>query len=49
MGLTLDSSILIGTERAKRPLSALLSSLEAEHSQTEFLISTVTVMELEHG
>ena len=49
MGLVLDSSVLIAAERGKRPVSELLSSLEAEYAETEFLLSSVTVMELEHG
>lgn len=49
MGLVLDSSVLIATERENRPVSALLASLSAELSETEFLLSSITVMELEHG
>ncbi len=49
MGLVLDSSVLIAAEREKRPVSQLLAPLEAEHSETGFLLSSITVMELEHG
>ena len=49
MGLVLDSSVLIAAEREKRPVSALLASLSAEHAETEFLLSAISVMELEHG
>ncbi len=49
MGLVLDSSVLIAAERENRPVSQLLASLEAGHSETEFLLSSITVMELEHG
>lgn len=49
MGLVLDSSVLITAERQKRPVSELLASLEAEHLETEFVLSSITVMELEHG
>ena len=49
MGLVLDSSVLIAAEREKRPVSRLLASLSTEHSETEFLLSAVSVMELEHG
>lgn len=49
MGLVLDSSVLIAAEREKRPVSEILASLSAELSETEFLLSPVTVMELEHG
>ena len=49
MGLVLDSSALIAAEREKRPVSELLTSLESEHLKAEFLLSSITVMELEHG
>jgi tRNA(fMet)-specific endonuclease VapC len=49
MGVVLDSSELIAAEREKRPVSQLLASLSAELSETEFLLSAITVMELEHG
>jgi predicted nucleic acid-binding protein len=49
MGLVLDSSVLIAAEREERPVSDLLSSLSAEYSETEFLLSSISVMELEHG
>ncbi len=49
MGLVLDSSVLITAEREKLPVSELLASLESEHSEAEFLLSSITVMELEHG
>jgi tRNA(fMet)-specific endonuclease VapC len=49
MGLVLDSSVLIAAEREKRPVSQLLASLSADYSETEFLLSSISVMELEHG
>ena len=49
MGLVLDSSVLIAAEREKRPVSHLLSSLETSYAETVFVISSITVMELEHG
>lgn len=49
MGLVLDSSVLIAAEREKRPVSLLLVSLSEELSEAEFLLSSITVMELEHG
>jgi len=49
MGLVLDSSVLIAAEREKRAVSQLLASLSTEHSETEFLLSSISVMELEHG
>ncbi len=49
MGLVLDSSVLIAAEREKRPISQLPASLSAEHSETEFLLSSISVVEMEHG
>ena len=49
MGLVLDSSVLIAAERERQPVSNLLSSLEADHFETQFILSAITVMELEHG
>src|SRR5258708_4661044 len=49
MGLALDSSVLIAAERGRQPVSHLLASLEIDYSQTQFIISSITVMELEHG
>ena len=49
MGLVLDSSVLIAAERERRPVSLLLASLSEELSEAEFLLSSITVMELEHG
>ncbi len=49
MGLVVDSSVLIAGEREKRPVSQLLASLSADYSETKFLLSSISVMELEHG
>jgi tRNA(fMet)-specific endonuclease VapC len=49
MGLVLDSSVLIAAEREKRSVSNLLSSLETGYLETQFILSAITVMELEHG
>ena len=49
MGLVLDSSVLIAAERDERPVSQLLASLSAEYSESKFLLSSISVMELEHG
>ncbi len=49
MGLVLDSSVPIAAEREKRPVSQLLSSLETRYLETRFILSSITVMELEHG
>jgi predicted nucleic acid-binding protein len=49
MGLVLDSSVLIAAERIGQPVSHLLLTLEADYAETEFVLSSITVMELEHG
>ena len=49
MGLVLDSSVLIAAERAKRPVSQLLAALSTDYWEAEFLLSSISVMELEHG
>jgi tRNA(fMet)-specific endonuclease VapC len=49
MGLVLDSGLLITAERDTKPVSDLLVMLEREHGETEIVLSSVTVIELEHG
>jgi tRNA(fMet)-specific endonuclease VapC len=49
VGLVLDSSVLISAERDRRPFGDMLLSLENDHAETEFLLSSISVMELEHG
>jgi tRNA(fMet)-specific endonuclease VapC len=49
MGLVLDSGVLIAAERDARPASELLATLEREHGETEIVLSSITVIELEHG
>ena len=49
MGLVLDSGVLIAAERDARPVSELLATLEHEHGETEIVLSSITVIELEHG
>ena len=49
MGLVLGAGAFIAAEREHRPVSGLLSSLQAGHSETKFPLSSITVMELEHG
>ena len=49
MGLVLDSSVLISAEREKLPVSQLPSSLETSYLEARFVLSSITVMELEHG
>ncbi len=49
MGLVLDSGVLIAAEREAKPVSAVLAMLEKEHGETEIVLSSITVIELEHG
>ncbi len=49
MGLVLDSGVLISAERDARPVSELLAALEHEHGESEIVLSSITVIELEHG
>jgi predicted nucleic acid-binding protein len=49
MGLVLDSGVLIAAEREAKPVSDLLLELEQRHGETEVVISSITVIELEHG
>ena len=49
MGLVLDSGALIAAERDAMPVSELLATLEREHGETEIVLSSITVIELEHG
>lgn len=41
--------MLIAAERDARPVSELLAILEHEHGETEIVLSSITVIELEHG
>jgi len=49
MGLVLDSGVLIVAERDGRPVSELPAALEQVYGETEIVLSSVTVVELEHG
>jgi hypothetical protein len=49
MGLVLDSGVVIAAERDIKPVSELLTALEHEHGETETVLSSITVIELEHG
>jgi predicted nucleic acid-binding protein len=49
MGLVLDSGVLISAERDARPVSELLAALEHQHGASEIVLSSITVIELEHG
>jgi len=49
MGLVLDSGVLIAAERNAKPVSELLAGLEEVHGETKIVLSSITVIELEHG
>ncbi len=49
MGIVLDSSVLVSTEREALPVSTLLSKLQRQHTVTEIVVSAISVVELEHG
>jgi tRNA(fMet)-specific endonuclease VapC len=49
MGLVLDSGVLIAAEREAKSVSELLARLEHVHGETEIVLSSITVIELEHG
>src|SRR5262245_57474739 len=47
--LVLDSGVVIAAERDAKSVSELLTALEYEHGENEIVLSSITVMELEHG
>jgi tRNA(fMet)-specific endonuclease VapC len=49
MGLVLDSSVLIVAEREAKPVSTLLAELQQGLGENEIVLSSITVVELEHG
>ena len=49
MGLVLDSSVLIVGEREAKPVSGLLATLKQQYGESEVVLSSITVIELEHG
>jgi predicted nucleic acid-binding protein len=49
MGLVLDSSVLIVAEREAKPVSSLLVALQQQNGENEIVLSSITVVELEHG
>lgn len=49
MGLVLDSSVLTFAERETKPVSSLLAGLQQQHGENEIVLSSITVVELEHG
>lgn len=49
MGLALDSSVLVYSERHELSVSELLEQLQMLHGVTEIVVSAISVVELEHG
>ncbi|HLH00816.1 MAG TPA: PIN domain-containing protein [Bryobacteraceae bacterium] len=49
MGLVLDSSVLIVAEREAKPVSSLLAEVQQQHGENEIVLSSISVVELEHG
>ncbi len=49
MGLILDTSILIDSERRREGVEDILRRIRAEHGEIDIAISTVSVVELSHG
>jgi predicted nucleic acid-binding protein len=49
MGLVLDSGVIIAAERDAKPVTELLATLDREFGETEIVLSSITVIELEHG
>ena len=48
MGIVIDSSVLIATERSEVS-GRVYGVAGSEYAETKFLLSSITVMELEHG
>jgi hypothetical protein len=46
MGLVLDSSVPVASERKGLPVSALLVALQEQHEETEIVVSAISVVEL---
>lgn len=49
MGLILDSSVLIASERKGRSVYGMLAAIRGSHSDIEIGISVISLMELAHG
>jgi hypothetical protein len=41
--------VLIVAEREARPVSGLLAALKQEHGESDIVLSSISVIELEHG
>ena len=49
MGMILDSSVIVASERRGHDVVQILEQIETAHGETEIGISVVTVAELTHG
>ncbi len=49
MGLVLDSGVSIAAELDTKPVSELPATLARAHGETDIVLSSITVIELEHG
>ena len=49
MGLVLDSSVIVAAERQDLPISEFLETLQQQHGISEIVLSSISVVELEHG
>lgn len=49
MGLILDSSVLISSERRGETVKQVIQRVQAVHGETESALSVVTIIELTHG
>lgn len=49
MGIVLDSSVIIATERRGYSVREMLNQVQAAQGNTEIGVSVVTIAELEHG
>lgn len=49
MGLVLDSGVLIAAERDAKPVQSTLVHGQSEYGENEIVLSSITVIELEHG
>ena len=49
MGLILDSSVLIASERSSETVPNILRRIQGIHGETESSLSAITIVELTHG
>jgi tRNA(fMet)-specific endonuclease VapC len=49
MGLVLDSGVIIAAERQNEPFSDVIADIRQETGRTNIVLSSISVMEVEHG